>query len=108
MRSRVIRRIVGLFLLLITALLVSSLLSYRATSRIVTGESWLIHTYTVLETLNAAEASYQQAENRAYKYINSHDPADIRSFDQVAADFQSTLNDVRTLTTDNPLQQSNV
>ncbi len=108
MRSRFLRRIVLLFSILFASLLVSSLLFFRATNRIVDGEAWLIHTYDVLDQLDSISSSLQDGQFNARNYVESGDPKFTAAFRSSAQQLQQQLENLQTLVADNPQQTQNV
>lgn len=108
MRSRFLRRIVLLFSIVFASLLVSSLLFFRATNRIVDGEAWLIHTYDVLDQLDSISSSLQDAQFNARSYVESGDPKYLPAYRSSAQQLQPQLQKLRALVADNPQQSQNV
>jgi PAS domain S-box-containing protein len=108
MRSRLLRRVVVLFSIVFASLLASSLLFFRATSRIVNGESWLIHTSSVLDQINSVNSSLQDGQFNARKYLETNDSRRLRAFRSAAQQSQRQAQELQNLAADTPQQTQNV
>src|SRR3954464_7587348 len=106
MRTRVIRRTIVLFSLLILALLVSSLISFRTTAQIADGEKWIVHTHTVLDALNQLELSIRNSANQVDEFAATSDPEALTGLRLQLSRAQEELESLQRLTSDNPSQQS--
>ena len=108
MRSRVMRRIIVLFSILFASLLVSSALFFRATSRIVHSEAWLIRTYSALDQLDSLNSSLQDGQFNARNYLESGDPKYLSAYRNSCLQLQEQLQKLPSLVSDNPQQTDNI
>ena len=68
-------------------------------------QSWVRHTYQVMETFRLVQDDVQTAETGARGYLISHDPVFLTVFRSYAAKVPPDLKTLRGLTADNPDQQ---
>jgi PAS domain S-box-containing protein len=102
------RRIIVLFSILFASLLVSSALFFRATSRIVHSEAWLIRTYSALDQLDSLNSSLQDGQFNARNYLESGDPKYLSAYRNSCLQLQEQLQKLPSLVSDNPQQTDNI
>lgn len=98
-------RTAGLFLLLIGVLVCGTWYAYRATTSIAESERWVAHTYQVMESLDSLILALQRTQNTADDYIATGNSDYLTEYRAASLLITQRLNEVRTLTVDNPNQQ---
>lgn len=83
-------------------------LSYTNIENQITDESWVQHTHQVIEQLDAIEKSMLDVETGTRGYVITGDPVSLGPFNSGISQINSQLDSIRTLTADNPIQQSNI
>jgi PAS domain S-box-containing protein len=102
------QRTIALFLLLVSALLVSAWMSFRAVSRIAERERWVTHTYAALDSLDALAFNLQNAQSNAEGYVSTGRNKFLRQYHASATRITEQLATIQQLTSDNPDQQVSV
>jgi hypothetical protein len=101
-------RIVLGFALALAMLLALGIGSYRHSVGLRADMGWLQHTHEVLRQAEALRRQLHEAQSLARAQALTPDPGIRARFDGVAAEMTATLGALRTLTADNPAQQSNL
>lgn len=101
MRSRISRTTI-VFAFLIVALLFSFAIGYRATFQIADGENWLVHTYTVLGSLDSLELNLRKSEGGVQNLLRTGRPEYLAAYERTASDVNNQIELLRDLTSDNP------
>ncbi len=96
------------FILLWLVLAASAALSYRQTSQLVGSQELVDHTHRVLAGLESIIASLTEAETAQRGFIITGDPRYLDQYRAAAAAVPQAIRSVRTLTSDNPSQQSQI
>ena len=96
------------FILLWLVLAASAALSYRQTAQLVSSQELVDHTHRVLAGLESIIASLTEAETAQRGFIITSDPSYLDQYRAAAAAVPQAIHFVRTLTSDNPSQQSQI
>ena len=96
------------FILLWLVLAASAALSYRQTAQLVSSQELVDHTHRVLAGLESIIASLTEAETAQRGFIITSDPRYLDQYRAAAAAVPQAIHSVRTLTSDNPSQQSQI
>ena len=96
------------FILLWLVLAASAALSYRQTAQLVSSQELVDHTHRVLAGLESIIASLTEAETAQRGFIITSDPRYLDQYRAAAAAVPQAIHFVRTLTSDNPSQQSQI
>ncbi|HVZ18178.1 MAG TPA: PAS domain S-box protein [Terriglobales bacterium] len=99
-------RTVGLFLLLVVALLVGATLTYRATTRIEASEARVTHTYAVIGALDSLMLTVQNAQTHASDFVATGKDEYLAAYRKSTSHISEKVAAIRTLTSDNPDQQT--
>src|SRR5258708_24439611 len=82
--------------------------SYWNTVKAEEDRQWVIHTYQVLDRIDALGRDIAEADSVQRGYALTYDPAYLPTFDADMSRIPSTLAQLRQLTSDNPDQQHNL
>ncbi|HEY1581507.1 MAG TPA: CHASE3 domain-containing protein [Chthoniobacterales bacterium] len=93
------------FSLAILALLVSGWLSFHNIRRIARNEGLVVHTHEVLDELRDSLKLLAQAESAQRSYLITGDTTYLDPHRAIVADIQRHLDRLKSLTSDNPIQQ---
>ncbi len=102
---RVLLKIASTFAVLIVASLVISVVSWLSTSTLQQTSTMTIHTYEVLDRLNASVADMVNQETGLRGFLLAGDPKFLEPFQAGLAKFAENLKATRELTSDNTAQQ---
>ena len=75
---------------------------------LVVSMSWVTHTREVEQTPQRIASDLTNAESSRRGYYISHDPDDLAPFERAAASLPATIEQLRSLTSDNPHQQARI
>jgi CHASE3 domain sensor protein len=89
----------------LAVLIFIGVLAYRAMIRSRDDVSWVTHTPVVLEHLGSLRAAALTAESTGRGYLLTGDPSYLPDYTAALASARQELRDIRTLTSDNPVQQ---
>jgi signal transduction histidine kinase len=84
------------------------LLSYRSLARNSEDIAWVTHTHVVLEKLDAVQGNLTDAESGERGYIITEQEAYLAPYNDACNHVHDNLQDLRVLTSDNPVQQKNL
>jgi signal transduction histidine kinase len=82
-----------------------TLLAWYSVTHFIQSTHWVDHTHIVLETVEHAKASSDEALSVAQEFVITGDPTSMAGRDRAITDLQSSLHDLGTLTADNSAQQ---
>jgi signal transduction histidine kinase len=94
--------------LTLLALLIVAVATTRAMSRYNESTFWLSHTHHVSNAVETIRADLYFAQNSCLRYVFAGQPESLRQFEEAANALPERLGELRQLTADNPLQQSEV
>jgi PAS domain S-box-containing protein len=80
-------------------------LSYWRTIQDDQNQAWVVHTHTVIETLDAARAGLMEAQNAHLSFLLSGGKEELARFNAAVSRSRQTFAELRSLTSDNPEQQ---
>ena len=93
------------FIAALVLMCIVTLLAWYSVTHFIESTRWVDHTHVVLETLEHAKASSDEALSLAQEFVITGDPTSIAGRDRAITDLQSSLHDLVTLTADNNAQQ---
>jgi PAS domain S-box-containing protein len=96
------------FVLALSLLLIGGAYTYRTTVRFANSVEWVAHSQEVRAAVASIYGSLAGAEVALRDYLLTRDETRYAEYRRLTNDVQKHLNEVRTLTADNPVQQSNV
>ena len=99
-------KIAGGYALALLVLLVLGLLSYRNTRGLIEGADMKAHTFEVLGRLGGLISALQNAETGQRGYLLVGEESYLQPYNEGIASASQILQDLRTLTSDDPLQQN--
>ena len=82
--------------------------SYRNAQREGSDREWVAHTYRVLSAIDAVQAAQADAERSQRSYVLTGESARLQGYEKRRESLAANLSELRRLTSDNPVQQSNV
>ena len=82
--------------------------SYRNAQREESDREWVAHTYQVLGTIDAVHAALADVESNQRSYVLTGDPVHLQGYEMRREGLSANLIELRRLTSDNPIQQSNM
>ncbi|HQT25736.1 MAG TPA: CHASE3 domain-containing protein, partial [Burkholderiales bacterium] len=106
MKWTVGRKIAGGYALALAVLVLLGLLSYRNTEGLVESAKLRAHTFEVLARLGNLLSALQNAETGQRGYLLVGEESYLQPYNAGIASANQSLRDLRTLTSDNPLQQN--
>ncbi|MGC2698032.1 MAG: CHASE3 domain-containing protein, partial [Candidatus Angelobacter sp.] len=83
-------------------------MSYQNAAREESDREWVTHTYQVLATIDLVGSKLADAESEQRSYMLTGDPLALQSHEYKLDLLSTALKDLRELTADNPVQQSNL
>jgi signal transduction histidine kinase len=83
-------------------------LSYIAIGNLLDDENWVIHTYTVIDKLDLLLVTMVNAETGQRGYIITGELDYLGPYNSAISSINNQISDLRQLTSDNPVQQSNI
>src|ERR1700677_3321429 len=105
MRWNVGMRIGSGFVLISAILLVVGVVAYRSISKLVDTADWVTHSHKVLEDLGGVVQNMVNAETGQRGFIITNDQKYLEPWQYGATLAVQDLQEVRTLTADNPIEQ---
>jgi len=87
-------------------LVVIGVLSYRRFSQENVDQQWVEHTHQVLETLDSTLAALLELDASERAFILTRQTAHLKTCRRLAGAIESDVDEIKTLTADNPKQQS--
>ncbi len=105
MRLTGIQRTLSLFTFLIVVLLLNLYFSYRAITQLVDAESWLTHTYQVLNAIDTLEFQIQDMQTSADDFVITGKTENVAAFENHSREAGRQVSLLRQTTSDNPTQQ---
>ena len=106
MRNQSTYKTVGLFLLLVVALLVGAVVTYQATNRIAESEQSVTHTHAVIEAVDSLVLTLQNSQNSASDFAATGKNEYLAAYRSAQAQIREKMSAVRKLTADSPDQQA--
>jgi len=100
------RRLLTGFSLSAATLVVIAVISYFNTTRLIENDGWVKHTYQVRRNLEQLLSLMKDAETGQRGYLITGEESYLDPYTAALGSIPSTLNEVRTLTSDNPHQQA--
>jgi PAS domain S-box-containing protein len=101
-------KILAGFMLALSLLLVAGAYTYRATARFADSVEWVAHSQEVRASLASAHGSLAGAEVAMRDYLLTQNAANRGEYERQRAEVLERLNDVESLTRDNPTQRQNL
>lgn len=95
-------------LLPIVAFLVIGYLSYVNISNMLNDEAWVTHTQTVMDKTDSLLVTVLDAETGARGYVVTGQDKYLTPYNYALSNWNNRINELKQLTTDNPVQQSNI
>ncbi len=92
--------------LILTALVVVGVVSFRNLRQLNSDAGWVLHTVQVLRSIQSLSSQVTEAESSERGYLLTRTPAFLDQFHGLQPQIQQTLRDLRSLTADNPSQQA--
>lgn len=92
----------------IAAFVIVGTAAFIEIGNLVDDESWVTHTYTVIDKVGSLLATVVDAETGQRGYLITGNVTYLAPYNLAIADVGSQINDLRQLTSDNPVQQSNL
>jgi signal transduction histidine kinase/CheY-like chemotaxis protein len=89
----------------LAAVLAVSLLSYQSLGRLIASSRWTAQAFEVLARLEAVGAHFRRAESQASRHVLTGDVNLLDRFHQSIAEIEPILDEIQSLTRDNPEQQ---
>jgi signal transduction histidine kinase len=83
-------------------------LSYIAIGNLLDDENWIIHTYTVIDKLDLLLVTMVNAETSQRGYLITGELNYLEPYNSAISSINNQISDLRQLTSDNPVQQSNI
>ncbi|WP_134494967.1 methyl-accepting chemotaxis protein [Microvirga pakistanensis] len=100
------KKLLAAFSLIALVSATTTLLNFHNLTVIRDTEKWTSHTYLVLEKLNGVTAAMVDQETGIRGYLVSADPKFLEPYKSGLESYARALNEIRTLTSDNPQQQA--
>ena len=92
----------------LVALLVSGSVTYRSTRQLVTTAGWVNHTHQVLENCASVKGLLKDAETGQRGFLLTGNDKYLEPYTNAEAQLPATIQELQTLTADNPRQQSRI
>ena len=89
-------------------LIISSTASFYSIKALLRSSFWVNHTNEVTKEINAVQASLFDAESGQRGFLLSNDELFLESYKAAYVKVKRSINNIRSLTADNPVQQVNV
>jgi methyl-accepting chemotaxis protein len=102
------RKIGGAFGLLLLAFAFVGYVVYENTRQAIDDGQWVVHTYTVLDTIENTLLTSRQAEGGTLMYIITGDEAYLSVYRSAETKLNASIDDLARLTVDNPVQQQRI
>ncbi len=83
-------------------------ISYYEINSFIDDENWVRHTHQVIEQSDAIEKTMLDIETGSRGYAITGNPISLAPYTSGISQITSQLDSIRTLTTDNPIQQANI
>src|SRR5690242_11901937 len=93
------------FGLALSLLLAIAAVSYQKISILVSNNEWVIHTHQVLEKIQSVDSGLLTIQTEGRGYLLTGDKAYLDRYHVAVSNPQSSLDELRQLTKDNPRQQ---
>jgi PAS domain S-box-containing protein len=101
-------KILAGFVLALSLLLIGGAYTYRTTVRFADSVEWVAHSQEVRAAVASVYGSLAGSEVALRDYLLTRDESSHDEYQRLTGDVRKHLNEVRTLTVDNPVQQRNV
>lgn len=105
MAESLTKKITGGFLLALCLLVITGIVSYWSTKKLIKATTWVAHTHHVLAELDDIPLQLERAQNAHHEYVLTGDEQYLETYHSTVSSMQQEIADVRKLVPDNPLQQ---
>src|ERR1039458_5892894 len=102
------RNVLFLFGIVLAALLLDGITTYRNLLRWSEDNQWVVHTQKVIIAIEEARSLFRFAVNRYQNYLLSGNKSDIPNLESLIGQRRQSLDSIQILTADNPDQQKRV
>ena len=92
----------------IVAFVIVDAIAYISIVNLIADENWVTHTYTVIDKTDSLLVTMVNAETGQRGYIITGNSTYLEPYNLAIADIDGQINEIKQLTSDNPIQQSNI